>query len=203
MISAAAGGGPRKEQAWLTRRKNRLAAVPISTIFIGILPGAYIYDGSHFHFAGDGWEAGAPAAVGAGGSCWWCWCWAGGFSGETMSHCVFQILPYLVEVGAVGSVVWALVRLTSGGETLRPMSIRPPFRRCRDGCAGDVRRRGRNTGNGVVHDRPRNAGRLAGLLPVPSAEGGASGRGMAAAALCADPAVGGAAEGDGGLMLHV
>ena len=44
---------------------------------------------------------------------------AGGFSGETMAHCVFQILPYLVEVGAVGSVVWALVRLTSGGETLR------------------------------------------------------------------------------------
>ena len=44
---------------------------------------------------------------------------AGGFSGEAMSHCVFQILPYLVEVGAVGSVVWALVRLTSGGETLR------------------------------------------------------------------------------------
>lgn len=24
---------------------------------------------------------------------------AGGFSGEAMSHCVFQILPYLVEVG--------------------------------------------------------------------------------------------------------
>ena len=40
---------------------------------------------------------------------------AGGCSGETMAHCVFQILPYLMEVGAVGSVVWALVRQLAAG----------------------------------------------------------------------------------------
>lgn len=82
------------------------------------LTGAYIYDGSHFHFAGDGWKQ-ALLRLWALGIVLVVLVLAGGFSGETMSHCVFQILPYLVEVGAVGSVVWALVRLTSGGETLR------------------------------------------------------------------------------------
>ena len=82
------------------------------------LTGAYIYDGSHFHFAGDGWKQ-ALLRLWALGIVLVVLVLAGGFSGETMAHCVFQILPYLVEVGAVGSVVWALVRLTSGGETLR------------------------------------------------------------------------------------
>ena len=82
------------------------------------LTGAYIYDGSHFHFAGDGWKE-VLLRLWALGIVLVVLVLAGGFSGETMSHCVFQILPYLVEVGAVGSVVWALVRLTSGGETLR------------------------------------------------------------------------------------
>ena len=82
------------------------------------LTGAYIYDGSHFHFAGDGWKQ-VLLRLWALGIVLVVLVLAGGFSGETMSHCVFQILPYLVEVGAVGSVVWALVRLTSGGETLR------------------------------------------------------------------------------------
>ena len=113
---------------------------------------------------------------------------AGGFSGETMSHCVFQILPYLVEVGAVGSVVWALVRLASGGETLRAYVYKATVQALP----------GR-----AVHDRPRDGGTAGRAAAVPSPEGGASGRGMAAAALCADPAVGRAAEGNGGLMLHV
>ena len=82
------------------------------------LTGAYIYDGSHFHFAGDGWKQ-ALLRLWALGIVLVVLVLAGGFSGETMAHCVFQILPYLMEVGAVGSVVWALVRLTSGGETLR------------------------------------------------------------------------------------
>lgn len=82
------------------------------------LTGAYIYDGSHFHFAGDGWKQ-AILRLWALGIVLVVLVLAGGFSGETMAHCVFQILPYLMEVGAVGSVVWALVRLTSGGETLR------------------------------------------------------------------------------------
>ena len=64
---------------------------------------------------------------------------AGGFSGETMARCVFQILPYLMEVGAVGSVVWALVRLTSGGETLRAYVYKatvqaPPGPECWERC---------------------------------------------------------------------
>ena len=82
------------------------------------LTGAYIYDGSHFHFAGDGWKQ-ALLRLWALGIVLVVLVLAGGFSGETMAHCVFQILPYLMEVGAVGSVVWALVRLTSGGEKLR------------------------------------------------------------------------------------
>ena len=82
------------------------------------LTGAYIYDGSHFHFAGDGWKQ-VLLRLWALGLVLVVLVLAGGFSGEAMAHCVFQILPYLVEVGAVGSVVWALVRLTSGGETLR------------------------------------------------------------------------------------
>ena len=81
------------------------------------LTGAYIYDGSHFHFAGDGWKQ-VLLRLWALGLVLVVLVLAGGFSGETMSHCVFQILPYLVEVGAVGSVVWALVRLTSGGQAL-------------------------------------------------------------------------------------
>ena len=72
------------------------------------LTGAYIYDGSHFHFAGDGWKQ-VLLRLWALGLVLVVLVLAGGFSGETMS----------VEVGAVGSVVWALVRLTSGGETLR------------------------------------------------------------------------------------
>lgn len=104
----------------------------------------------------------------------------------------------------MGSVVWALVRLTSGGETLRAYVYKAtvqalPGRAVLVMCAA----RGRNTGNGVVHDRPRDGGTAGRAAAVPSAEGGASGRGMAAAALCADPAVGRAAEGNGGLMLHV
>ena len=79
------------------------------------LTGAYIYDGSHFHFAGDGWKQ-ALLRLWTLGIVLVVLVLAGGFSGETMAHCVFQILPYLLEVGAVGSVVWALVRLTSGGE---------------------------------------------------------------------------------------
>ena len=66
-----------------------------------------------------------------------------------------------------------------------------------------VRRRGRNAGDGAVHDRPRNGGTAGRAAAVPFAEGSASGRGMAAAALCADPAMGGAAGGDGGLMFSV
>lgn len=167
------------------------------------LTGAYIYDGSHFHFAGDGWKQ-VLLRLWALGLVLVVLVLAGGFSGEAMSHCVFQILPYLVEVGAVGSVVWALVRLTSGGETLRAYVYKAtvqalPGRAVLVMCAA----RGRNTGNGVVHDRPRNGGTAGGAAAVPSAEGGASGRGMAAAALCADPAVGRAAGGDGGLMFSV
>ena len=75
------------------------------------LTGAYIYDGSHFHFAGDGWKQ-VLLRLWALGLVLVVLVLAGGFSGETMAHCVFQILPYLVEVGAVGSVVWALVRLS-------------------------------------------------------------------------------------------
>ena len=77
------------------------------------LTGAYIYDGSHFHFAGDGWKQ-VLLRLWALGLVLVVLVLAGGFSGETMSHCVFQILPYLVEVGAVGSVVWALVRAAAG-----------------------------------------------------------------------------------------
>ena len=82
------------------------------------LTGAYIYDGSHFHFAGDGWKQ-VLLRLWALGLVLVVLVLAGGFSGETMSHCVFQILPYLVEVGAA--------------KRCGPMSIRPPFRRCRDG----------------------------------------------------------------------
>ena len=156
------------------------------------LTGAYIYDGSHFHFAGDGWKQ-VLLRLWALGLVLVVLVLAGGFSGETMSHCVFQILPYLVEVGAVGSVVWALVRLTSGGETLRAYVYKATVQALP----------GRNAGNGVVHDRPRDGGTAGGAAAVSFAEGSASGRGMAAAALCADPAVGRAAEGNGGLMLHV
>lgn len=97
------------------------------------LTGAYIYDGSHFHFAGDGWKQ-ALLRLWTLGIVLVVLVLAGGFSGETMAHCVFQILPYLLEVGAVGSVVWALVRLTSRRrDAAGPTSTRPPFRRCRDG----------------------------------------------------------------------
>ena len=162
------------------------------------LTGAYIYDGSHFHFAGDGWKQ-ALLRLWALGIVLVVLVLAGGFSGETMAHCVFQILPYLVEVGAVGSVVWALVRLTSGGETLRAYVYKAtvqalPGRAVLVMCAA---------GDGAVHDRPRNGGTAGRAAAVPFAEGSASGRGMAAAALCADPAMGGAAGGDGGLMFSV
>ena len=58
------------------------------------LTGAYIYDGSHFHFAGDGWKQ-ALLRLWALGIVLVVVVLAGGFSGETMAHCVFQILPYL------------------------------------------------------------------------------------------------------------
>ncbi len=83
---------------------------------------------------------------------------AGGFSGETMAHCVFQILPYLMEVGAVGSVVWALARLTSGGETLRAYVYKATVQALPGRAVLVMRRRGRNAGDGAVHDRPRNGG---------------------------------------------
>ena len=168
------------------------------------LTGAYIYDGSHFHFAGDGWKQ-VLLRLWALGLVLVVLVLAGGFSGETMSHCVFQILPYLVEVGAVGSVVWALVRLTSGGETLRAYVYKAtvqalPGRAVLVMCAAGAGMLGTVL---CMIVRPRDGGTAGGAAAVPSAEGGASGRGMAAAALCADPAVGRAAEGNGGLMLHV
>lgn len=106
------------------------------------LTGAYIYDGSHFHFAGDGWKQ-VLLRLWALGLVLVVLVLAGGFSGEAMSHCVFQILPYLVEVGAVGSVVWALVRLTSGGETLPGLRLQGHRSGAAGtGRAGDVRRPG-------------------------------------------------------------
>ena len=164
------------------------------------LTGAYIYDGSHFHFAGDGWKQ-ALLRLWALGIVLVVLVLAGGFSGETMAHCVFQILPYLMEVGAVGSVVWALVRLTSGGETLRAYVYKAtvqalPGRAVLVMCAAGAGMLGTALCM-IVHG---TAGRAA---AVPFAEGSASGRGMAAAALCADLAMGGAAGGDGGLMFSV
>ena len=157
------------------------------------LTGAYIYDGSHFHFAGDGWKQ-ALLRLWALGIVLVVLVLAGGFSGETMAHCVFQILQRRLGAGAAD-----VRRRDAAG--LRLQGHRSGA--AGTGRAGDVRRWGRNTGNGVVHDRPRDGGTAGGAAAVPSAEGGASGRGMAAAALCADPAVGRAAGGDGGLMLHV
>ena len=98
---------------------------------------------------------------------------AGGFSGETMAHCVFQILPYLLEVGAVGGVVWALVRLTSGGETLRAYVYKAtvqalPGRAVLVMCAAGAGMLGTALCM-IVHG---TAGRLAGLPAVPFAEGG-------------------------------
>ncbi len=147
--------------------------MPISTIFIGILPGPTSMT-APFPLCRGRLEAGASCGCGHWGSCWWCWCWQGGFSGETMAHCVFQILPYLLEVGAVGSVVWALVRLTSGGETLRAYVYKATVPGAAGtGRAGDVRRRGRNAGDGAVHDRPRNGGTAGRAAAVPFAEGSA------------------------------
>ena len=156
------------------------------------LTGAYIYDGSHFHFAGDGWKQ-VLLRLWALGLVLVVLVLAGGFSGETMSHCVFQILPCL------GAGAADVRRRDAAG--LRLQGHRSGA--AGTGRAGDVRRRGRNTGNGAVHDRPRDGGTAGGAAAVPFAEGSASGRGMAAAALCADPAVGRAAEGDGELMFSV
>lgn len=55
------------------------------------LTGAYIYDGSHFHFAGDGWKQ-VLLRLWALGLVLVVLVLAGGFSGEAMSHCVFQCL---------------------------------------------------------------------------------------------------------------
>ena len=71
---------------------------------------------------------------------------------------------------------------------------------CRTDCSGSIYQDTGSGGSIYIAVFIYDAG---GAAAVPSAEGGASGRGMAAAALCADPAVGRAAEGNGGLMLHV
>ena len=136
-----------------------------------------IDDGSHFHFAGDGWKQVLlrlwalgivlVVLVLAGGllrarpwptvcsrSCPTSWRWE----------------PWAASSGAPARS--DVRRRDDCGRT----STRPPFEAAAGtGRAGDVRRRGRNTGNGAVHDRPR--GRRDGLAAGccwPSAEGGAS-----------------------------
>lgn len=56
------------------------------------LTGAYIYDGSHFHFAGDGWKQ-ALLRLWALGIVLVVLVLAGGFSGETWPLCVPGFCP--------------------------------------------------------------------------------------------------------------
>ena len=148
------------------------------------LTGAYIYDGSHFHFAGDGWK-------------------------QTLLRRDHGPLCVPDPALSRGGGSRGQRRLGAGAADVRrrdAAGLRLQGHRsgaAGTGRAGDVRRRGRNAGDGAVHDRPRNGGTAGRAAAVSFAEGSASGRGMAAAALCADPAMGGAAGGDGGLMFSV
>lgn len=89
--------------------------------FIPDQNGGYSYQGERYRFAKGGaalaalrkrlWLAGilSSAAVLAGGC----------IPAPGMGNCAYLLLPYAAEMGAVGSVIWALARLQAGEYPLR------------------------------------------------------------------------------------
>jgi hypothetical protein len=85
------------------------------------LSGSYIYTGAHYIYMDEGiplkkalavlWAlAAAMAVLTVLGGC---------IPASGMKNSFYQIIPYILEVAAVGSIVWALVRLTRSGDPLR------------------------------------------------------------------------------------
>ena len=84
--------------------------------------GEYVYDGTYYSFCTEGGKtrAGALARL-------WALCGAmaaftvvgGCLDANGMLGCFYVIIPYVLEVGLVGSCVWAMVRLSVGGEPMR------------------------------------------------------------------------------------
>ena len=138
--------------------------MPISTIFIGTLPGPISMTAAISTLPGDGWKQ-ALLRLWALGIVLVVLVLAGGFSGETMAHCVFQILPYLMEVGSRGQR-----RLGAGAADVRRRDAAGlRLQGHRSGAAGTGRAGDGAAGAGmlgtalcmIVHG---TAGRLAGLL---------------------------------------
>ncbi len=90
--------------------------------FVPAADGSYRYGGAHYRFTGTAeerkhllrrlWILTAAA----------CLCSVGGgllMPPNGIGNCFYVLLPLAAEVGAFGSVVWALVRLTAAGHPVR------------------------------------------------------------------------------------
>lgn len=92
--------------------------------------GEYVYEGSHYVCA-DGagaqrrltrrlWALGALMAAAT--------IAVGCVDAPGLDGCVWLLLPFIAEIAAVGSVVWALCRLSAGGARLRAYVYRASVR---------------------------------------------------------------------------
>ena len=92
--------------------------------------GEYVYEGVHYvctagnaaraRLVRRGWALGALMAAAT--------IAVGCVDAPGLDGCVWLLLPYIAEVAAVGSVVWALCRLSAGGARLRAYVYRASIR---------------------------------------------------------------------------
>ena len=103
------------------KQKNRSGRRAHLNSFVLNAEGDYGYQGISYAFEGQGksrkrffielWILGALAAAAT--------ILAGCIPAPGMDDCFYVLLPYLGEVAAVGRLIWALIRLTAGGDPLR------------------------------------------------------------------------------------